>query len=426
MASPRNDTPDTPSLDNPTVIDASTKELLYDLDDLTVPFEELAHAAQQCYDERFESDVRNMARDDNRRKERAGIESQLECVREQAAHLKQRRAAIISRIPPHLLTHARSSADLAEAELDAVLLEIEEQKLDGVFIMNENTYDEIRGTEVDVKSIRDPNTRTELKAALDKFQDALLEFRTAFNDHSAGRRECIGHELRDLEARRLVHGKSSVLPQSPELPGDEVDDRNCCSADTATVASSFISDLSLGSPAIPIKEPSEVKFDMSSADANEGMFRFDRDNPPSLLRLANWLGLDGGVDVALLLNQWPIQNAFQTYRAGPVQQSCADNPERLKLVLALFTYPRETLKLWQAHVDQKGEEQKESRLDIPAALFANHVVRFLERSSDVVPWNRVSGDIANLGDFEVARCRWAVVLQMFWFMQRAFGNVNQL
>ncbi|KAI0449161.1 hypothetical protein F5B21DRAFT_63064 [Xylaria acuta] len=432
MTSPRNDTPETPSLHNAAPLDASTKGLLYELDDLTVPFEELAHAAQQCYDERLDSDVKNMARDKNRRKEIADTESRLEYIQEHAAHLKQRRGAIISRIPAHLLIRARGSADLAEAELDAVLLEIEEQKLAGVLIMNDHIYDEIIGTEVDIKSIRDPNTRTELTAALDKFRGALSEFRAAFSHHSAGIRKAINQELMDLEARRSGHGRSPELPQSPELlhdddddddDDDEIDDSPSSSADTTAVASSLISDLRLGSPAAPVKEEvddDEIRLDVRSED--DGMFRFERDHPPSLSRLANWLGLDDAVDVALLLNTQPVQHAFRAYRTT-AGQSRAGNPERLRLVLPLFTYPRETLRLWQAHVNGKGERE-ENRPDISAALFANRVVRFLERSSEVVAWERVSGDIANLGDYELARRRWAVVLQILWFMDKAFGNVN--
>ncbi|KAI1753188.1 hypothetical protein F4782DRAFT_546106 [Xylaria castorea] len=415
------------SLNNPAVLDSSTKELLYELDDLTVPFEELAQAARQCYNERLKSDVRTTARNETRRKERAGTESQLGYIQEQAAHLKQRREAIISRIPPHQLTHARSSADLTEVELDAALLEIEEQKLEGPLIMIKHAYNEIIDTQVDIKSVRDLNTRSELKAALDKFLGALSEFGTAFSHHGAARREVINQELMNLEAHCSGYGRSPISPQSPGLlDDDEVDDSSSSSADATTIASSFMSDLNFGSLTIPVREElGSVRRSMESEDANDGMFRFERNHPPTLSRLANWLGLDDAVSVALLLNTQPIQHAFQAYRAAPTQ-SCAENPQRLKLILPLFTFPRETLQLWQVHVSQKVEkrEEEEDRLDVSAALFANQVVRFLERSCEEVVWERVSGDMANFGDYELTRSRWAIVLQMFWFMEKAFANVN--
>ncbi|KAH8158890.1 hypothetical protein CIB48_g9355 [Xylaria polymorpha] len=383
MASLRNNTPETSSLNNAAALDASTKNLLYELDDLTMPFDTLTHTAIQCYDERLTSDAQNIVRNNERKKERADTESQLEYIQKQASHLKQRREAIISRIPPHLLIYASSSADLTAAELDGVLLEIEKQKLAGIALMNEYIHDEMGGTAADIKSIQNPNTRTELNAALDRFRAAFWEFKATVDHHSETR---------------------------------QADDNPYSSTDATAVASPCISELNLGSPVISVKE------DLIEI-ANDGMFRFERGNPPSLQHLANWLGLDSAVDAALLLNSGPIQHAFEAYRAAP-GQSCVENPERLKLVLPLFTYPRDTLRNWEAHMAQEKYQKKDSRLDMSAALFANHVVRFLERSSEVVAWEPVAGNIANLEDYELSRCRWAVVLQMFWFMEKAFGKVN--
>ncbi|TRX89374.1 hypothetical protein FHL15_009672 [Xylaria flabelliformis] len=396
---------------NTTVLDAATKELLYKIDDLIVPFEELAQAAQQCLDGRFEIHRRN----EDRENERIEIESELKNIKEQAAHLKQRRQSIISRIPPHLLTHARSSADLAEADLDAILLGIEEVKLMNIPIMIQQLYEEITDIDIDMGSFQDPNVRTKIRAALRKFRDALSDFQLGFNHL---RREAVDEGLKDLSTRRSEYGMSPVLSEPSELLDNEVDD-DSLSSSAVMVACSSISSLNLGSPLIPANEGlDENRLSLSSSE--DAMFRFERNHPPTLLCLAEWLGLDDPVSVALLLNNWPIQHAFQAYRAT-TGESCAENPKRLKLVLPLFTYSRETLQLWQAHAN---EQREENCLDISAALFANHVVRFLERSSEVVAWERVTGDITSLEDYETARYRWAVVLQIFWFMQKAFGFVE--
>ncbi|KAI0547394.1 hypothetical protein F4679DRAFT_597627 [Xylaria curta] len=391
------------SPNNNAVLDASTKELLYKLDDLIAPFEKLTQAAQQCFDGRFE--IHRCS--ENRENERIEIESELKNIKEQAAYLKQQRQSIISQIPPHLLTHARSSADVAEAELDALLLDIEQVKLMDVPITIQHLYDEIKDIDIDTGSFQDPNARTKLRAAMGKFRDALSDFQLGFDHLSAGKRESVNKGLKNLSTRHSEYGMSPVLPKPSDLLDDEVDD---------SLVSS-ISSLDLGSPAIPVNEElGEHRLSLRSED----MFRFDSNHPPTLLQLAEWLGLNDPVSVALLLNSWPVSHAFQAYRAT-TGESCAENPKRLKLVLPLFTFSRETLQLWQSH--QKREEREESRLDIPAALFANHVVRFLERSSELVAWERVTGNITNLEDYETARYRWAVVLQIYWFMQKAFGHV---
>ncbi|KAI1745635.1 hypothetical protein F4680DRAFT_465537 [Xylaria scruposa] len=390
------------SPNNITVLDASTKELLYKLDDLTAPFEELTQAAQECFDGRFEIHIRNETREN----ERTEIECELRDIKEQATHLKQRRQSIISRIPSHLLTHARSSADVAEAELDAKLLDIEQVKLMNIPIMIQHLYDEIKDIDIVMESVHVPNARTKLREALGKFRDALSDFQLGFDHLRAARPEAVNEGLEDLSSRPSEYGMSPVLKPS-DLVHDEADDSLVNS----------ISSLDLGSPAIPVNEGlGEHKLGLRSED----MFRFDRDHPPTLLQLAEWLGLDDPVSVALLLNNWPVSHAFQAYRAT-TGESCAENPKRLKLVLPLFYYSRETLQLWQTH--QEREQREEDRLDISAALFANHVVRFLERSSELVAWERVTGDMTSLEDYEAARYRWAVVLQMYWFMQKAFGHV---
>ncbi|KAI0438696.1 hypothetical protein F4803DRAFT_554755 [Xylaria telfairii] len=405
--SPHNNTPETPSLHDAAALDASTKELLYELSALSVPFDTLTNSAIECYDERLKSDAQNIVRNNARKQERADTESQLEYILERASHLKQRQEAIISRIPSHLLTHANTSANLATVELDGVLLEIEDQRLTGIVLTNEHIHDELAGTEDDIESIQDPNTRADLKAALDMFRAAFWAFKATVDHHDAARYEMIKRKQMDLDPLRSGQGTSPASAQ------DEVDDSPSSSG--VAVASSSISELNLGSPVLPIEQKDLMDI------ANGGMFCFDRGSPPSLQHLANWLGLDNDVEVALLLNTWPIQHAFEAHRAAP-GESCVENPERLKMILPLFTYPRDTLRTWQAHIAQEKYKRPDSRLDIHAALFANHVVRYLERSSDVVAWEPVSGNIANLGDYELSRCRWAVVLQMFWFMEKAFGK----
>jgi hypothetical protein len=98
-------------------------------------------------------------------------------------------------------------------------------------------------------------------------------------------------------------------------------------------------------------------------------------------------------------------DAHAAFRVSKLPSFSVKTPELFKPLLSLFKYSRQTLEQWQASMPRKGET-----LDFAAAAFANRVVRFLEGSCHMVGWTPVSDSIGGLGDFDVARRRWAVVL----------------
>lgn len=99
--------------------------------------------------------------------------------------------------------------------------------------------------------------------------------------------------------------------------------------------------------------------------------------------------------------------------------------------MPLFTFPRDSLLLFRARFERRGgssggAEAKAEEMDgvaFGAALFANHAVRYIERSAVDVPWGPLADHMDSLVDFETARWRWAVVLQMYWFLEKAFVRV---
>ncbi|KAJ2986336.1 hypothetical protein NUW58_g5080 [Xylaria curta] len=91
------------------------------------------------------------------------------------------------------------------------------------------------------------------------------------------------------------------------------------------------------------------------------------------------------------------------------------------MVMPLFTFSNETLQKWRAHL---GEKKDKDNVDVAAALFAYHVVRFLERSCEEVAWEPVISNMATFHDYDLARRHWAIVLQMYWFMEKAFADPN--
>ncbi|KAI0102444.1 hypothetical protein GGR51DRAFT_527417 [Nemania sp. FL0031] len=115
------------------------------------------------------------------------------------------------------------------------------------------------------------------------------------------------------------------------------------------------------------------------------------------------------------------QNAFATYRCRP-GQSRISNPERLKFVVPLFTYSRETLLAWRSrYKDEVG-----GNMDISAALFAKQVVRFLEGSVDFEAWAPIPDHFNSMEAFEVAKWRFKVALLILWFLEKAFAMPEEL
>ncbi|KAI1132640.1 hypothetical protein F5Y10DRAFT_292997 [Nemania abortiva] len=164
------------------------------------------------------------------------------------------------------------------------------------------------------------------------------------------------------------------------------------------------------------EKPSKVNLLPSDKEIVDRVFRFDDSEPPTLADLAVWLGLESEIDVAILLGSFAIQQSFTTYRSLP-GLSRAKDPKRLKGAVPLFTFSRETLLVWRSSF----KEGKDG-IDFLAALFANQVVRFLERYPAFATWRPIS-EIRTLEAFEAGKFRFAVALQILWFMEKAFVQV---
>ncbi|KAI1426314.1 hypothetical protein F5Y12DRAFT_291647 [Xylaria sp. FL1777] len=419
MASPSNNTDmfsQTSASENSAALDAFTIHTV-ELENLAASVAELTGAAKQCYTDRLHYDAKCekfQCRDSKREGERADTEFRLNIIRRRAANIGERQEAIISQVPPHLTTQSRNVVDQALGALQSVLLQIEQQKLAGVLGTIELARREFAGAHGD---LLDVGSCVEAQVALADLDAALDNFRDVFERCSGERLRAIERELlrlnklQDSEQHEVPWPPSSDEPTALEdetLVGDEED------VDVSD-ARSKISTLDLGSPAIPADEELG-DLHLSFIDP----LQFHRADPPSLVRLGAWLGLDGGSwEAAMLLNATPIQNAFTAYRAPAAGRSCAEDPERLRAVLPLFTYSRETLLNWRrSGLDQT--EQKQDGIDFSAAVFASHVVCYLEGSCDVVDWRPVASG-AGLDEFDVARRRWAIALQILWFLEKAFA-----
>ncbi|KAI1311702.1 hypothetical protein F5Y03DRAFT_342044 [Xylaria venustula] len=242
---------------------------------------------------------------------------------------------------------------------------------------------------LDVACIEFGDGRAQLYRALDGLDAAVANFRDLFGKYKKEREKAIDRELARMNK-----------PQGPEDDG---------SSGSGTISSSGL--------LTSVSEDSNGESPESRAIQRAKFpFYFDG-NSPQLSNLATWLGLSSDVEVALLLNDKPIQNAFQAYRA-PAGQSCASEPERLRFVMPLFTYSRETLLSWRSSGKNRSE-QYEDGVDFSAALFANQVVRYLERSCEEVDWKPVLNN-DSLDDYQLSKRRWAIALQIYWFLEKSF------
>ncbi|KAI0407988.1 hypothetical protein F4802DRAFT_496578 [Xylaria palmicola] len=381
--------------------------IICELEGMAPLLKKLAKDARKCYEDRLEYDMETVASAlfrEPRAKQRNAIENRVRVIQEQAADLRQHRAAL------GLMYEITSATE----DLELALLHVEQQRLAGVIGMADHVIEvEIPGAEMDIAGIQDEDTCTELAAALDGLKTAAWAFRDVVEARGDDRARAI-----DAALLRITPVGGPLPTYSSTFESEINTDSLGSIADESSSSASTLS--GTGSPVPSITTSlSELSVDTTGKNEDaDSMFHFERADPPSLSRLASWLGLDNDIDVALLLNTQPIQSSFAAYR-GYAAQSCAREPERLKLVLPLFTFSRETLQQWQTVGDGA---KPAARLDTAAALFANQVVRFLERSCTEVPWERTSDGVLSLENYEVARRRWAVVLQIFWFMQKAFCN----
>ncbi|KAI0805004.1 hypothetical protein GGR55DRAFT_310569 [Xylaria sp. FL0064] len=136
-------------------------------------------------------------------------------------------------------------------------------------------------------------------------------------------------------------------------------------------------------------------------------FEFSPTTVPGLERLALWLGLNEAFEAVKVLCAPAIMKSFEEHRAAP-GQSVAEDPERLKLVLPLYNYPRDALM-----------QQRESNIDVSAALFADEVARYLDKKGwiDGVDLRPICKNLDE--NFNHTKYRWAVALQIYWFMEHS-------
>ncbi|KAF2965218.1 hypothetical protein GQX73_g8348 [Xylaria multiplex] len=423
MASPRNDSTkdlmslanlDTPSLENAAGLDAPNEDI-EELETLVNLLAELTETAGKCYRDRLEYDMGSInfkRRDEERERKMNKSEDQLDTVREQAADLKDRRDSLRSQLSPHSSTYLNSTVEPWIKELDKALLNIEQQKLIGILSIIDLTDIEFTRAQFNLNSVQDSRVRAEIGAALDKVHKALWDLRDVYDEVGNERHRAIN---RDLIQMGIWDPQEDDFSLGSVESGEMSDSSMAVEASDNT--SSSISDPSLNPSLLP--QMSELELTAANQYMHDHPFQFDSNNPPSLLRLASWLGLKSATEAALLLQEGPIQNAFATYRAR-AEKGQNENLGRLKLCLPLFTFSRETLCKWQSHMDQS-----DNCADCGVALFANQVVHFLEGSCDFVDWVPVSsnmdGLILSMEDYEIARYRWATVLQIFWFLEKSFA-----
>ncbi|GAP83686.2 hypothetical protein SAMD00023353_0500780 [Rosellinia necatrix] len=460
MASPRNNTFE--DLPNSTaVLDASpsttptTPTTEHTFDELESLAAELSEAARQCYDKRLHHDADSMLfrlNEQERASDCADLEARLAAIRSQAALLTdcyhEAAAGVNGNGNDNGNDSGARAAEQAMAELETALLHAEQQRLAGALATLDHADRHFAGTAADLASVRDPAARAALKVALARLQDALRAYRRAFEHHGSLRSAAIDRALSggsppssSSSCSSSSSSSSSWISSSSDSSRDDYDSNDDDDARSSTAAtepstprrsppsssSTSISTPDIGSP-VSVVDRGLGELTLSAQnDEDEAMFRFDRASPPTLARLAAWLGLEGGaVSAALLLNEGPIQGAFAAYRAAAAaaadRPSCAEEPAILRSGLPLFTYERESLLRWHGHLAR--QPRRGGGGDMSAALFANRVVRYLERSCDVVPWEPVAGDLGSLAAYETARRRWAVVLQVYWFMEKAFSKVS--
>ncbi|KAI1368889.1 hypothetical protein F5Y08DRAFT_353465 [Xylaria arbuscula] len=236
--------------------------------------------------------------------------------------------------------------------------------------------------------IRDDEAREELDAALDRADEAICNFSNVFEFYC------------DEQIGEIVDSYPSSTESSSH------DDAN--DDDEGIFPFSATESQGLGVPRRTIDESPRPT-------SEDGPETFDRQNPPSLSTIAEWLGLGDIITAASVLNAKPIQLTFSKYRATNGKVSCARVPEKLKQTMAFFIFPRERLLNWQG----SSVGRRFDGINFSAALFAYHVVRYLAGSCEEVDWKSVNHE-DGIEAYEIAKRRFAIALQIFWFLEKTF------
>ncbi|KAI1434931.1 hypothetical protein GGR50DRAFT_355311 [Xylaria sp. CBS 124048] len=382
-------------------LDERTRGILEELDALTAPYTSLAREARTLFYARM---GRYTGPNAQQEEVQDTINAQVADLTKQATDLGRYRRALVAKLPPHIQRLPRgNNLDTAVAELDMELLQIEEQKLIGFLgpILDlANRVDARLGrAQEDLTALQGSNTRSRLGATLETLRIALRDFQRSCKHHGGEGSKFINLELQRLDS--ILAGRTPSPPTDDDNDDDDDDEKE------------YGKNLMEGNPK---GYAAFVPFTVPTDDKTVSMFRFEQSHPPSLRNLAEWLGIDDDVTVAMLLNTGPIQTAYAACRSEP-GHSCAMNPEILKLCMPLMTYSSDTLRAWREQLGNKREDG----LNFAAAQFAHRVVRYLEgESCDDVDWEPVSLRMHGLDDYKIAYSHWAVALQIFWFMEKAF------
>lgn len=280
--------------------------------------------------------------------------------------------------------------------------ELERQRIVSLISAIDNANSELTRAKGDVESIQDEEVRDEMKGALAIADQALQNFSNAFEFYYDDQ---IGKviDYSDADDDDML----DCFEQHKESRASDLASSSGGSGESPALVSQ-LSMLSIIPPVSTGEGDSEVN----------DPTHFDRENSPGLAGLADWLDLGDAISVAHVLNSKPVQYAFNKYRAHPGQISCVRAPEALKLALTFFTFSRQSLANW--HRSKLDASKRPSNgINFAAALFAHHVVRYLEGSCEEVQWKPVNHE-TSFEAYDVAKRRFAVALQIFWFLEKTF------
>ncbi|KAI8634344.1 hypothetical protein F5Y19DRAFT_413153 [Xylariaceae sp. FL1651] len=408
----------------PSYFGINDQKFIDEFNALTSKIELATEAAQHCYESRQAFDQATGAftpRDHQVHSDAAIITTHWQTVREEAVELLLEREKLRWKLDgePYKLEN-----DKARDGLEAVLLGIEQQKLLGMLATIGHIDPELVRLQLDMRDIRNETARREMGSALARVIDALMGFQVAFDQYGGPRLDAVHESL--VRLGRTEQNEQDCKQGGPQTEfqfpkwDDEVDE-----TDLTTNSTSDISSLSLGSPIFPVGVEKPETPPPSSNGSINSVFRFDPDDPPTLEDIAQWLGVNDVVNAALLMHSEPIKRAFATYRASiassPYPGSAPDigNPSRFRYVLPLFTYSREVLLRWQGVQSPTLSDP----VDFGAALFANKVLRFCQGPSCAyLDWKPLSD--LGLENFEIARRRWAIMLQILVFLEKMWPNMR--
>ncbi|KAI0517271.1 hypothetical protein F5B22DRAFT_115518 [Xylaria bambusicola] len=397
---------------------------------------ELTLAAEKCYDLRraLDAPLQKFNRGQKKqRKMREVTEESLGSARSIGAEIKQRLTDTLSSTPL-LPTDDADMIEYAIRRFDSALENIEHQKVAGLLQIIDTAHLDFFRAHGDIESIQNEQARDQLKTALNVLDQALAGFRKSVERNCQGvildltkgythvpdERQAAPTPAPTTSAASTSLNVTQGTPASRERlrylkylkkRAAEYEAAQSAQATPPTPITATLPDESQGSLVSPV---STVDSTVSNPT------QFDRSNPPNLSLLSEWLGFGtDSIATALLLNSAEVQASFRQWRSAPGQPTIADQPEKLKLVMVFFTYSRESLVNWSE--SRLSSHRRADGITFAAAVFAKQVVQYFENSCEDIDWTPVSAR-HGLDSYDIARRRWAIALQIFWFLEKTYGN----